>query len=450
MEYKSIRTGSFELLVPSGSSISGQHLPPFLAAQRAFANSVAAQCIRIVAKNMAMAKLKAYIVEGDKWTEYDGHWLDDLMDRPNGWMSENDLWDYSAVSLNTGGAFYWELRRRGNQLGGEVVEIKPLPPHRVEILADDEGDVIGYEYTPFRGEKRQLSVEQVLRVDYPNTLDPTKPYNPLATIYREMGMDNEASRFLEEFFKNNAMPTLVLSTEQDISPKQAKQAEERWYAKVGRRMKRFLGTVILGNGVKPIPIQQNFKDMEFSALRTLTETRICAAFGVDPVLLPTGTGIEEGTTKANFQEARRHLWDNTIIPILKKIESKINRELLFAEKNIRCKFDLSNVDALKEDTNQKFERAISAFKEGVFTRDQALTEMGHDTVGGEEGAAYVFDAQANLFKAQAQANEQEQRQQETETKAIHPDDQLDQLVQAMIQAQDEMEEKITQEMSSFF
>ena len=462
MEYKSIQSGGFDLLVPSGVSMSGQHIPVDVATRRALANSVAAQCIRIVARNMAMAKLKAYVVENGKWIELEDHWLNDLMDRPNGWMSENDLWDYSSVSLNTAGAFFWELRRASNRLGGPVIEVKPLPPHRVTILANEEGDVIGYEYMPPNSEKRQLSVDQVLRVDYPNTLDPTRPYNPLATVYREMGMDNEASRFLEEFFQNNAMPSFVLSTDQDITPKQAQQAEERWYAKVGRRMRRFMGTVVLGHGVKPEPIQPNFKDMEFSALRTLTETRICAAFGVDPVLLPTGTGIEEGTTKANFQEARRHLWDNTIIPLLKKIESKINRELLFAEKGVRCRFDLSDVDALKEDINQKFERAVLAFKEGVFTRDQALTEMGHDTVGGEAGAAYVFDAKFKLAQAQAEASrvmrqapddepeQEEPERQEQEQKAIHPVGQLDQLVQALIRAQDETEEKITQEVRDFF
>jgi len=451
-----IRTGGWELLMPSGASQAGMNISPYYATVRALANSVAAQCIRLVAKSMAMAKLKAYHVEKGKWTEIEEHWLNDLMDRPNGWMSENDLWDFSAVCLNTGGAFFWELRRQDNRLGGPVVEVKPIPPHQMEILVNADGDVVGYIYTPIEGERRELSVDEVLRVDYPNPLDPSRPYNPLASAYREMGMDNEASRFLEEFFQNNAMPTLVLSTDQAISAKQAQQEEERWYAKVGRRMRQFLGTVVLGHGVKPIPIQPNFKDMEFTALRELTETRICAAFGVDPVLLPTGTGIKEGTVKANAEEAYRRLWNVTIIPILKKIESKINRELLYAEKNVRCRFDLSDIDVLKEDINQKFERAVLAFKEGVFTRDQALTEMGHDTVGGEAGAAYVFEAQANMFKAQAELKQAmgqpvgKPERQEQEQKAIHPEGQLDQLTQALMKAQDEMEERITQEVSDFF
>jgi len=110
--------------------------------------------------------------------------------------------------------------------------------------------------------------------------------------------------------------------------------------------------------------------MEFEALRSMTETRICAAFGVDPVLLPSWVGIKHGGKYSNYSEARKHLWQETIIPALKRIESKITSQLLGGT-GLVARFDLSRVTALQEDETVKYERANIGFNGNFITMNEA-------------------------------------------------------------------------------
>lgn len=420
-------------------------------------NSIASACIIMIASTMPAAKLKVYRMIDEAEEEYPDHWLSQLIERPNGFLSTFELWEWTATYLNVGGVSYWELVRENNSIAGEVKEVYPIRPDRIEPVVDSKNLISHYIHRPEGGGEKRLEVYQVLRIPYPDPLDPVNGLSPLSRVARELGIDNKASDFVKSFFDNGAVLAGLLSTEQKLTPTEADSYERRWWQKFG-----FGGgggvfkTPVLGQGVKYEQMALNFKDMEFESVRSMTETRICGAFGVDPVLLPSWVGIKHGNTRANFQEARRHLWEETLIPLLRRIEDKINSQLLWAEEGVFCRFDLSEIEALKENVNDKWKRVTEAWRFGLLKRNAALQELGFDE--DPDGDVLVFDLQVPMFQQQGNPSNEEnnqpngqQPQKQLQSKAVDlSEENLASFVDRMREAQEQAEKRFAEDMKSFF
>ena len=427
-----------------------------------YACSVAAAAIGVIARQMTSATLKVYRERQDgTLKEESNHWLRQVISRPNGFTSEKELWYKTALHLLSAGAAFWELRRRNpGNMAEEVREIHILPPHCVKVLADDE-EIKGYEYWKQDGSgkaKIDFAVQQVLRLPYPDAMDNYGHVSPLSSVFDEMLLDGEATMLVYDFIRNDAVPPLLLSVEGDIEEEDAIDIEERWWQRFGRNSKKRGRPGVIGHGTKPHQLSTNFKDMGFQEVRAHVETRICAALGVDPVLLPTWIGVSEANTHANFESARKHLWDNTIIPLLQLIESKINSQLLWNESGVVARFDLSEVDALKEKKENQWKRTTEAFKVGLLTVNQALQELGKDAIG-EQGDYRIFDLQKEALMARTQTlGDIGQGQQEKGAKSAAPspeakeldEDSQSALIDGLLNAQREAEEDLRGRMKDFF
>jgi hypothetical protein len=106
---------------------------------------------------------------------------------------------------------------------------------------------------------------------------------------------------------------------------------------------------------------------------------ICAAFGVPPEIV----GYGENKTYSNYQEARRALYEDAVIPMLNKIRDKFNADLVpkFGG-NLYLDFDLSGIEALQENRDAVYTRAENAYKSGLLMLDEARFEIGYGKVPG--------------------------------------------------------------------
>jgi hypothetical protein len=77
-------------------------------------------------------------------------------------------------------------------------------------------------------------------------------------------------------------------------------------------------------------------------------------------------GLLEDATLANIETARRIFWIDTIIPLLRLIRGQLNRQLaeLFGD-GWYIDYDISDVEALREDYSKKLEEASRLFAMGV-------------------------------------------------------------------------------------
>jgi HK97 family phage portal protein len=85
------------------------------------------------------------------------------------------------------------------------------------------------------------------------------------------------------------------------------------------------------------------KDLDFVEGKNISAREIAQAFGVPPMLV----GVPGDATFANYREARFHLWEDTIIPLVEYITAELNLWLLpqFSE-NLRLAYDLDSIPAL--------------------------------------------------------------------------------------------------------
>lgn len=85
------------------------------------------------------------------------------------------------------------------------------------------------------------------------------------------------------------------------------------------------------------------KDLDFIEGKNMSAREIAQAFGVPPMLV----GVPGDATFANYKEARFHLWEDTILPLLEYIVAEFNLWLVpFFGDNLRLGYDTDSIPAL--------------------------------------------------------------------------------------------------------
>jgi HK97 family phage portal protein len=99
------------------------------------------------------------------------------------------------------------------------------------------------------------------------------------------------------------------------------------------------------------------KDMDFLEAKHAAAREIALAFGVPPMLL----GIPGDNTYANFQEANRVFWRQTVLPLASRIGTSIAQWLApqFGD-GLRLVIDTDKIDALAVDRTALWDRLTNA------------------------------------------------------------------------------------------
>lgn len=352
-------------------------------------NAIASACIQMIATSAPEAPLRVYRLTDEGEVEATDHWFYALTKRPTYTLSPYEVWEWVHTFLQTSGNAYIHLSRENpNDPMSPVLEMNVLRPDFVFPITNRLNQVVKYHYQ-INGEQRDFLPHEILHLKLPDPLNEAEGLSPLVRIFRELNIDNKATDFTTTFFENAAVPFGLLSTEQRLREEETERFREKWTQWVkGKRGKNRFKPAVLGQGLDYKQISLDFQQMEFEQVRSMTETRICGAFGVDPVLLPSWVGIKYGGKYSNYSEARYHLWEETIIPLLRRIESKINSQLL-ANEGVYCRFDLTQVKALKEDTNLSNSRVRDNFTAGIIRLNEARKELGYEP-DDQVGDRYAF------------------------------------------------------------
>jgi HK97 family phage portal protein len=98
-------------------------------------------------------------------------------------------------------------------------------------------------------------------------------------------------------------------------------------------------------------------DMQFIEQKNGAAREIALAFGVPPMLL----GIPGDNTYANFQEANRVFWRQTVLPLASRIGTSIAQWLApqFGD-GLRLVIDTDKIDALAADRSALWDRLTNA------------------------------------------------------------------------------------------
>ena len=95
------------------------------------------------------------------------------------------------------------------------------------------------------------------------------------------------------------------------------------------------------------------KDMDFSGGKNMAAREIAQIFGVPPMLV----GVPGDATFSNYKEARSHLWEDTVLPLLNRLINQLNTWLtpFFGDK-LRLTYDANAIPSLEVKRERAWER----------------------------------------------------------------------------------------------
>ena len=119
--------------------------------------------------------------------------------------------------------------------------------------------------------------------------------------------------------------------------------------------------------------------MDFLELLNLSAREIALCFGVPAQMI----GIPEANTYSNMETAKLGLYEETIIPLLKRVESDLNEYLApLYSGDIRVQYDLDSIPAMAEKRKQIYDNVVSGVQAGILTRNEARERLGLEEVSG--------------------------------------------------------------------
>lgn len=374
-----------------------------LAAEGYMKNAIVYRCVNEISKG---ASSVPYMLKtGDQVIER--HPLIDLMDRPNPLQSYSEFFNSLYGFLMLSGNAY--VLKVGSERGAPR-ELHLLRPDRIEIKAS-QGATMPERYNYMMNGRVENSYEvdqdtgfsELKHIKLWNPLDDFYGCSPLSAAAVEVDQHNLASTHNINLLSNGARPTgAVIFKPQDDAGFAANLTDAQRQQLLTDLNNRFSGA---GNAGRPMLLEGDFdwkemslspKDMDFLNLKHLAATDIAMCFGVPSQLV----GVPDAQTYANVSEARLALYEETIIPFLRKVESDINEWLvpLFGE-NMEFEYDIDKIPALAERRRKIYENVTSAVREGIITRNEARETLGYSPI---EGGDDVYIS-ATLFPLGSEA-----------------------------------------------
>ena len=348
-------------------------------------NAIAFRCINEISQGAAGVRLKLFRGK----LNVDDHPLLDLLTRPSPTKGYVELFESLYSFLLLSGNSY--LIGAGAE-GSEPKELYCLRPDRVKIIPGQTTLPEAYHYSINGKTISQYDVNQETGespVKHFKLFHPKSDYlglSPLVAAASNIDSHNLTNRHNVSLLQNGARPSGAVIFKPKDETGATVQLSDTQRAQILADMEtRFSGS---GNAGRPMLLEGDFnfqqmgmspKDMDFSVLKKMSAIDIALCFGVPAQLV----GIPDAQTYNNMPEARLALYEETIIPILRRIQSDLNEWLTpqFAD-DLRLEYDVDSIPAMAESRKRVFESVVSGVNSGILTRNEAREKLGYDPIKG--------------------------------------------------------------------
>lgn len=359
-------------------------------------NVIVYACVNIIARTTAQAALK--VGRGTIGTPQEdlipveSGPLVELLQRPNPEQSQFAWLERAISELQwSGNSYTHKVRSRGGVAApsGPILELRQLAPHRTAIVPTDLGGIKEYRFpADAPGEGRPIPPEDVIHEKRYDPLSEFYGLSPIAVAARAGDLDNLAVDYLREMFMNLGEPSAFLVF-QDTMPQEQHERVRSLYrdthgaSRVGGGGFHQIGTLDSSVAYQAVGSRPN--EMALEGIFSHSESRICAAFGVPPILIAAWIGLLRGTY-SNYEQALKDFWTDTVAPMYKRTGDRLTVDLAQEFGDELCIFfDLSRVAVLQEDTDKRRKFAIATWASGLLPRNRALELAGEAPVEGPEG-----------------------------------------------------------------
>ena len=348
-------------------------------------NAIVHRCIQLISNSASAVKIDVF----DDDTKLDNHELISLLERPNPLQSGVEyfasLYSFLLISGNS-----YLLRDTENFTPPR--ELYLLRPDRVEIEAGESMIPQSYKYVLEGRTVAKYPVDpktggaQVKQIKLWSPLDDFYGLSPIMASAYNIDQHNLAGMHNVALLKNGCTPSGMLKFEPTDETGMSTQLTDDQRARLLEDLEfRFQGT---HNSGRPMLLEGNFsyqqlglnpKDMDFLELLNLSAREIALCFGVPAQLI----GIPDSQTYSNMETAKLALYEETVIPLLKRVESDLNEYLApLYEGDIRIQYDMDSIPAMVEKRKSIYENVVAGVQAGILTRNEARDRLGLEEISG--------------------------------------------------------------------
>jgi HK97 family phage portal protein len=339
-------------------------------------NEIVHACIRELATSAASPRyyVQAPSTEGGS-VEIESGLLYDLTTKPNPYSDWYSFVERLVTFLMVAGNAY-AIKERGRN--DQVSAMYLLRPDRVTIVAGDYG-AESYIYT-VGGTEYGVEGRDMCHLALPNPAGDIYGLSPLQVASRTVNLDLNMTDFAKVYFQNAGVPSGLLKVKRRLtSQEEASTIRSRWRSQFGG-INNFHRIAILDDDAEYQPMSNSPKDMELGGLHNLTESRICAVFGVPPILVGANVGLQRSTF-SNYREARLAFHSETLEPMIARILRYFNRNLFDEYSgNETLAVDWAAMRAVLDDQAATTTRLTGLFAGGILTLNETREALGFDAV----------------------------------------------------------------------
>ena len=384
-------------------------------------NAIVYRCVNEISKGAGAVDFM--LKNGEIMVE--DHPLLDLLNRPNPLQSSSEFFNSLFGFLLLSGNAY--ILKVGSEVGSPR-ELHLLRPDRIQIKGGGNPIPDRYEYVVNGRVQNVFDVDQdtgsseIKHIKLWNPLDDYYGCSPLQAAAEEVDQHNLSSKHNINLLNNGARPSgAVIFKPKDDQGFAVNLTESQRQQLLTDLNNRFVGS---GNAGRPMLLEGDFdwkemglspKDMDFINLKHMSATDIALCFGVPSQLV----GVPDSQTYSNIAEARLALYEETIIPHLKLIQSDLNEWLvpMFSEELEFC-YDIDGIPALAERKRKTYENITSAVNTGIMTRNEAREIIGLSPVtGGDDlyiNAALMPIGSADVEEPEDPINDEDEKEYDEE------------------------------------
>ena len=240
-----------------------------------------------------------------------------------------------------------------------------LPADKVTIHGDSKTFVEKYTYNDV-----DYAPAEIIHVKENAFYSIFRGTSRLKPAVRTMQLTANMRQFQDNFFKNGAVPGLVLKSPNTLSEKIKERMIQSWSIRYrpdagGRR------PLILDGGIEVDSISNvNFKELDFQPAIAENEKIILKAIGVPPIMLDSGNN-------ANIRPNMRMYYLETILPIVRKLNFAYSRFFGFSIEE-----DVTNIPALQPELRDQSQYYSALVNAGIITPNEARDALGFEAVEG--------------------------------------------------------------------
>ncbi len=246
------------------------------------------------------------------------------------------------------------------------VHLYHLPASKMNIHASETTYIEKFTFN----EQVDYGTSEIIHVKDNSFYSIYRGISRLKPALRTMQLMVSMRQFQDNFFKNGAVPGLVLKTPNTLSEKIKERMIQSWSIRYkpdagGRR------PLILDGGIEIDQIANvNFRELDFQEAIAENEKIILKALGIPPIMLDSGNN-------ANIRPNMRMYYLETVLPIVRKLNFALERYFGFEVKE-----DITDIPALQPELRDQSQYYSALVNTGIISANEAREHLGFEAVEG--------------------------------------------------------------------